>query len=367
VLDGAGGANGQTTSPIGRDTAAVIMSGVPRVFYSTIVGGHHVLRYGILSTTPSFTTLDGAGGAGGRTTDDVGSDVSATVYNGVIHIFYRDDTRGNLRHAWLTGSTWQFQTLDGASTVSGRVDADVGQRSAATVFQSRLEVFYVDASHADVRRASFNGTSWSLSTVDGNSTSGGRTIHDVGFNIQARAYGDQLHVFYYEGDPAYSDGLGWVREARSDGATWTFQRAFRVSSVGYGKTLAVGVAGATSVYVVYNTTNQDEVNLRYRYWNGNSWSGGNYLTTALFGGIDEDAVFANLGSQLVLVYCDSFTGDDAAFTFANGGSSDPVDAGLRGSPTSALVTGGSVVHVYWGAADTTGSGTEAVLAETTGP
>src|SRR5207244_3386202 len=116
------------------------------------------------------------------------------------------------------------------------------------------------------------GTAWTFSTIDGDSTTSGHTIHEVGFNLQAGRWGGSLHVLYYERDPAYGAELGWVREAQFDGANWSYRRAFRVNTIVPGKTLAVGVVGATAVYVAYNTTIQGDPRLRWRLWNGTAWS-----------------------------------------------------------------------------------------------
>ncbi len=69
-----------------------------------------------------FEVVDGAGGGGGRTTADVGSDVAMVG----SHAFYYDADNGNLRHAYYTVAGWQHEVLDGAGGSNGRIDADVG-------------------------------------------------------------------------------------------------------------------------------------------------------------------------------------------------------------------------------------------------
>jgi hypothetical protein len=367
VLDGAGGANGRVSAPIGADTAAVAYFGVPHVFYSAFVSGRYRLRHGSLSTPPTFERLDGAGGPNGRTTHSVGSDVSAAVFGGVMHVFYRDDTGGDLRHGWFDGTAWRFQTLDGASTVGGRVDSDVGQKSATTVFEGALEVLYLDAGNADVRRASYDGTAWRFGTIDGDSTEGGHTIHEVGFNIQAKKWGGSLHVLYYERDPAYGDQLGWVREAQFTGAHWVFQRAFRVSTIVPGKTLAVGVVDSTAVYVAYNTTFQGSPRLRWRLWNGTTWSDSSLLAEEDGGSVAAGALFVVVGGVPTLVFSDpgAFSPDTEYFTWS-GGVVTSQFVRETGWPTSAVVIGGTTAQVFWGAASPTGCCDE-VLLRTTGP
>jgi hypothetical protein len=365
LLDGAGGSNGRVIAPIGTDTAAVVYGGVAHVFYSAIVSGSHRLRHGSLSASPTFERLDGAGGPNGRTTHDVGSDVSAAVFGAVMHVFYRDDTDGNLRHGWFDGTTWRFQTLDGTSTVGGRVDSDVGQSSATAIFGGKLEVLYLDAGNTDVRRASYDGTAWTFSTIDGDSTTSGHTIHEVGFSLQAGRWGGSLHVLYYERDPAYGAELGWVREAQFNGANWSYRRAFRVNTIVPGKTLAVGVVGATAVYVAYNTTIQGDPRLRWRLWNGTAWSDSSLLAEEQFGYVTAGAVFVVVSGVPTLVFSDSYTGDTEYYTWSGGGVTSQ-SAVHTGWPTSAVVIGGTTAHVFWGSASLPGCCDE-VLLRTTGP
>ena len=364
VLDGSGGGNGRVSAPIGRDTAAVVVGGITHVYYATTGGGHGRLREATLAATPSFHTLDGNGGGAGRTADSVGSDISAAVFGGVVHVFYRDDTGGNLRHAWFDGTSWQFETLDGNSTTAGRISSDLGQSSSAAAFASRLDVFYLDPAHQDVREASFNGSGWTFSTLDGNGSAGGRTPHQVGFNLRARAWGGELHVLYYEQDPAYGELLGWVREASFDGSTWTYQRSFRVNTIVPGKTLALGVVSGSSVYVAYNTTIQGDPRLRWRHWNGSAWSDSAVLAEELFGDVTADAVFVVVGGVPTLAFSDTFAQDSEYFTWTGGTvSSQFTQPG--GHPTSAVTVAGTA-SVFWGAGSPTGCCDELLL-RTTGP
>jgi hypothetical protein len=329
------------------------VNGVTHVFYAAYAANHGTLREATLSATPSFHTLDGAGGSAGRTTHSVGSDISAAVFGGVVHVFYRDDTAGDLRHAWFDGTSWRFQTLDGGSTTGGRISADLGQSPAAATYASHLDVFYLDTTHADVREASFDGSAWSFATIDGNTTAGGHTPHQVGFALRARVWAGALHVLYYEQDPAYGELLGW-----------TYQRDFRVNTIVAGKTLAIGVAGPSSVYVAYNTTFQADPRLRWRHWNGSGWSDSTLLADELFGDVTADAVFAVAGGVPTLVFSDTSSGDTRLFTVSGSGFTEQF-APQIGHPTSAVVASG-VASVFWGGADPVNC-CEQLLLRTTGP
>jgi hypothetical protein len=316
-----------------------------------------------------FETLDGAGGTAGRTSDAVGGDVSAAVFGGAIHVFYRDLTTGDLRHGWFNGTTWQFEALDGASIIGGRVNADVGQASVTTIFAGKLEVFYLNVTNSDVRRASFNGTAWTFATIDGDSTAGGHTIHDVGFNLQAKVWGGSLHVFYFEIDPAYGAefvNLGWVREARLTGTSWTYRRSFRVNRIVPGKTLTVGVVSATQVFVAYQTWLQDEGRLRWRVWDGTTWSSSSSPITAEFEADDSASALFVITAGVPTLFWGSFN-DTAYFTWSGSTFTYNSLYPQTGSPTSS-VTIGSSAHVFWGAGDPAECcGNGQLLLRTTGP
>jgi hypothetical protein len=349
VLDGAGGPNGRLTAPIGEDTAAVIYGGVVHLFYSAGIGEQSVLRQATFGGPATFETLDGEGGTAGRTTHSVGRDVSAAVYGDALHVFYRDDTNGDLRHAWLGGSTWRFRTLDGAATRHGRIEANVGDASVASVYGGRLEVVYLEETGLDVRRASYDGASWSFSDLDGDSSAGGHTEHEVGFNLEVATWGGSMHVLYYERDPAYGPDLGWVREAVLDGTSWTYSRAFRVSAIWPGKTLALGVVAADDVYVAYNNVIQSDVRLRWRRWDGAAWSDSSLLSRVFDGHVSARGVFAVADNIPSLAYFDLELGSESATYFTwSGGTVSTQGSPHGGAPSSALVVRG-VPRVYWGA------------------
>jgi hypothetical protein len=249
VLDGKGGADGRVVGAVRSDTAAVRYASSTHVFYGVSIDGHLVLRHGQLGASQTFETLDGAGGVAGRTTHEVGSDVAVATFDGALHVFYRDDTAGDLRHGVWNGSAWAFETLDGASTIGGRIVSDLGQRSVATTYNGALELFYLDPPSEDVRRATFDGLAWTFSTLDGDATAHGHTSHAVGYNLQLGTWGGALHVLYFEQDPAYGELLGWVRDARLRTTRWRYSQAFRVNTVVPGKTLTVGAVARDDVFV----------------------------------------------------------------------------------------------------------------------
>jgi hypothetical protein len=119
--------------------------------------------------------LDGGGGTRGRTDTDVGTGLSvATVgQNGAYpHVFYSDDTRKELRHAWWNGATWTFETLDGDRTLAnGRTDGETGFAPSVVNLNGVLHVFYSDW-NTGLRHAWF-ANQWGYEQLDGSAAAAG--------------------------------------------------------------------------------------------------------------------------------------------------------------------------------------------------
>jgi hypothetical protein len=156
TVDGAGGGAGRVNESVGSDTATIVFHGMLHVWYYDIDGGN--LRHAVLTPYGWIAeTIDGAGGTNGRVNADVGTFVSVISAYDQVHVFYRNETDSSLRHAFLTGSSWAFETLDGSaspSTVSG-IDRDVGSDTSAYLYGGRLNTLYFDHDAGALRRASF--------------------------------------------------------------------------------------------------------------------------------------------------------------------------------------------------------------------
>ncbi len=190
-LDGAGGSDGRIDADVGESASVIdeLFDFYWRVFYYDATNGD--LRYGfydILAATWEFGTVDGAGGGGGRIDGDVGSDLSATGHSSGPAVFYYDATNGNLRSATWNGSGFVLTTLDGAGGGAGRISSDVGSAPDAVYSEfsdEPLRVFYYDAKNRDLRVGVHNGgsslmTGWSFETIDGKLGNIGATTNDVG-------------------------------------------------------------------------------------------------------------------------------------------------------------------------------------------
>src|SRR3984957_11825163 len=191
TIDGPPSRNpGRTGFRVGSAISATVLGGRPRVYYDD--DGAASLRYARLTAAGwQFETLDGPSSTlPGRTRDHVGSAVSVTQMNGNAQVYYYDATRRSLRHAWWSGSAWQFETLDGAGAVIGGHDGDqVGAAVSVTEMGNGPQVYYTDATAHSLRHAWWTSTGWQFETLDGpGSRLSGRTGNQVGAAVSVTDY-----------------------------------------------------------------------------------------------------------------------------------------------------------------------------------
>jgi hypothetical protein len=186
------------TGNVGEYAAVLLDRGWPHVFYLDRTHGN--LRQAWLTGAGwRFVTLDGVAGSNGRLDGDMGRAVSAVNDNGAAHVYYYDATRGNLRQAYYDRSRlphgWRFGTLDGAGGSFGRVDRDVGSATGA----APGHVFYRDDTRGDLRHAWFDASirRWRFTTLDGAGGTNGRINGDVGTGIAVTNGATEV---YYRGE-----------------------------------------------------------------------------------------------------------------------------------------------------------------------
>jgi hypothetical protein len=267
TLDGQGGPQGRIDAPVGSDGAVVNFTGRPHAFYYDLQSGN--LRHAWWSgTTWGFETLDGAGGSDGRVNADVGQFASAAIIGGRPHVFYYDASGGNLRHAYYTGTAWGFETLDGAGGSAGRINSAVGQFSSVVDYTGKPHVFYLDEASGDLRHAWWSGTAWGFETLDGAGGTNGRINRALGADTSVTLYGGHPHVFYRD-----SDG-GDLRHAYYTGTTWGFETLDGAGGGGgrvdgdVGRQTAVALFGGRP-HVWHSDVGTGA--LRVSWWTGSAW------------------------------------------------------------------------------------------------
>lgn len=273
TLDGNGGPNGQTTDDVGTGSSALLIGGLPHVFYAdlTVSASGKVLRHGWWTgSTWRFETLDGLGGGNGRTADYVNGPTSAALVGSVPHVWYRDEVEGDLRHAWWTGATWRFETLDGSGGANGQTINDVGVTSSVTVWNGQPHVFYGDQTDGDLRHAWWDGIAWRFETLDGTGPDpAGRMGIAMQYGSAPTVFGGTLHV-WYQGQV----GNNYLRHAWWTGNGWRFETLDGDGGAdgrlypNVGSFPAVTIFGGAPHVFYSDDHNRD---LRHAWWTGSRW------------------------------------------------------------------------------------------------
>lgn len=188
------------------------------------------------------TTVDGAGGTGGRTSNSINSSVSLCVSgNGTkqtLHIFYSDSTDKDLRYAVFNGKNFTFEVVDGdgpkvndyEDSVRVRTSSDVSVTNACIATTSGVQVFYRDESQGILLGAVKEKNSpWVYELVDGDRKTDGRSTGDVGFHLQATLADSKVFLLYdsvvsVNQKNEISAGAVRVATRRGSGvAAWSYQ------------------------------------------------------------------------------------------------------------------------------------------------
>ena len=192
----------------GKTVASTTFNGKPAIAYTDTKSGD--LKLAIFDGKSwKKVTVDGAGGSGGRTTDNIAGAISMCV-NGsgvkqTLHIFYSDATEKDLRYATYNGKSFAFETIDGNGSavnnyedpVRVRTSSDVSVANACVASASAVQVFYRDESQGVLLGAvRTKGAPWRYELLDGDRKTDGRTTGDVGFHLQAIFDGTTTYVAY---------------------------------------------------------------------------------------------------------------------------------------------------------------------------
>jgi hypothetical protein len=156
------------------------------------------------------TTVDGAGGTGGRTSSSIKGALSLCV-NGsgkaqTLHIFYADAKELDLRYAKYDGKKFTYEVVDGNAAalnnyedpIRVRTNSDVSISSACVASAAGVQVFYRDESQGILLGAVKPNISknWNYELVDGDRKTDGRTTGDVAFHLKAAFDGKKSYLIY---------------------------------------------------------------------------------------------------------------------------------------------------------------------------
>ncbi|MDB4939048.1 MAG: hypothetical protein JWP87_6020 [Labilithrix sp.] len=168
-------------------------------------------------------TIDGFNGGGfGQTSTPVSGVGASVVLNGAVWAFHTD-ALGYQRGATNTFGPWYSTTIDGNHTVPGQSGDYFRDGSAATVFGGVINVFYIDSLSAKgfLRRNYGDAVGFHPNEIT-DATHGQEGTPLTGRPASV-SFGGKLYVFYTEGAddiPGHPAGRLWV--GRLDGTAWSF-------------------------------------------------------------------------------------------------------------------------------------------------
>ena len=192
----------------GSNLASTVFNGKPVVAYNDSKTGDLKLAT-FNGKTWKKSIVDGQGGPGGRTNNQLAGAISVCV-NGVapqqtMHIFYSDAAEKDLRYATYDGKNFTFEVVDGDGVsinkyedpIRVRTSSDVSVSNACVATASDIQVFYRDQTQGITLGAvKSKGNNWQYELIDGDRATDGRSIGDVSFHMKAALVGKTTYLVY---------------------------------------------------------------------------------------------------------------------------------------------------------------------------
>jgi len=216
-------------------------------------GGKPLISYADTSVTPAKLRL--ARWNGSRWVREA-VDTGSTGYQSMAldsmarpQISYWDITNGDLKHAAFDGTTWTISVVDGAASSVG------GFNSIAIDKMDQAHISYFDTTNSDLKYAHWNGATWDISTVD--------STGDMGrFGSLAVDAQNHPHIAYL--DFANKD----LKYATFDGMTWSIATIDPTSSAN-ATSIAIDSTGKPHI-LYYDAAFTNDV--KYASWDGMQWN-----------------------------------------------------------------------------------------------
>jgi hypothetical protein len=195
-------------SSAGSNLASAVFNGKPVVAYNDSKSGDLTLAI-LNGKTWRKSVIDGQGGFGGRTSNELTGAISMCVNGRApqqrLHIFYSDLTEKDLRYATYDGKNFSFEVVDGdglavnnyEDPIRVRTSSDVSVSSACVARDSDVQVFYRDQTQGITLGAvKLSSGGWQYELVDGDRATDGRSTGDMSFHMKATLVGQTTYLVY---------------------------------------------------------------------------------------------------------------------------------------------------------------------------
>ena len=169
------------------------------------------------------------------------------------HISYYDNTNGDLKYAFWTGSSWEIDIVD------EKYDVGINTSIALdSLCYPHISYFFHAPPQGHLKYAHWTGSSWETEAVDTVFQSGFRS--SIALDCYSRPHIAYVRLVMCDLKYTYWNGSSWCNETVDS-----------VGIVGEYCSIALDTSGYPHISYYYGSTIGTQGDLKYAYWNGSSW------------------------------------------------------------------------------------------------
>ena len=167
-----------------------------------------------------------------------------------------------LAHSFFDGISWIKETVDDVGTTGW-------QSSIAVDSSDNIHISYHNVTGEDLKYAYFDGATWTKTTVD----SAGLTGMSTSIALDSNGHPHIAYLYLHpvpEGMGTRYDGR--LKYATYNGSSWSVTTVDSTGSTGFDPSIAIDSSDQPRISYQYMTTDGSVANLKYASYNGATWS-----------------------------------------------------------------------------------------------